>query len=316
MGDPARHPSAAATSHTPGPARSALPSVTRSGTGAGGAASASAVPGPVDATTLPPGPLDPARYATVVARNRYLAGKYDPSSMIDQTENLVTGAMSDPGRVLTPDEQAEHWALSEAIRHTLVPAPTTDEARLDAMETSPLGTIASLGVSVAGGSQASQDLALGLGAAAEGVGLSVAGARAGPATAFLGAQTGESAHPIDKAQIIDVAGEATNPVYAEAYKDDLRADMDKPHVSDPKLRLIIDFLYRETATAGSGSTAAALRCERFTGEPVGGREHSLKVPQSIKALGDWLRNNPTASRDDRAAAENVLIDLQNAMSGM
>lgn len=92
MSDPARHPPAAA-SHTPGPAKSALPSLTRSGTGTGGAASASAVPDPIDATTLPPDPLDPAHYATVVARNRYLAGKYDPSSTIDQTENLVTGAI-------------------------------------------------------------------------------------------------------------------------------------------------------------------------------------------------------------------------------
>lgn len=223
--------------------------------------------------------------------------------------------MSDPARVLTPDEQAEHRALSAAIRHTLVPVPTTDEARLDAMETSPIGTIASLGVSAAGGSQASQDLALGLGAAAEGVGLSVTGSRAGPATAFLGAQTGESAYPVDKARRIDVAGGAANPVYANAYKDDLRADMDKPHVSDPALERIIKPLWRKTATIGSGSTAAALRYEMFTGERVGGLDHSLKVQESIKALSSWLQNNPTASPGDRAAAENVLADLQNAMSG-
>ena len=222
--------------------------------------------------------------------------------------------MSNPSRVLTPDEQAEHRALNAAIRHTLIPTPTPDEARLDAMEASPLGTIASLGVSAAGGSQASQDLALGLGAAAEGVGLSVAGSRTGPATAFLGAQTGESAYAIDKARRIDVAGGAANPVYADAYKDDLRADMDKPHVSDPNLERIMDSLYRKTATVGSGSTAAALRYEMFTRERVGGREHSLKVPESIKALSSWLRNNPTASPGDRAAAENVLIDLQNAMN--
>ena len=137
-----------------------------------------AVAGPIDPATLPQAPLDPAHYATVVARNRYLASRHDPSSTIDQAENLFTGAMSDPARVLTPGEQAEHRALSAAIVRTLVPPPTPDEARLDAMAASPLGTIASLGVNATGGSQASRDLALDLGAAAEGVGLSVAGARA------------------------------------------------------------------------------------------------------------------------------------------
>lgn len=164
-----------------------------------------AVPSPIEPATLPQAPLDPAHYATVVARNRYLASKYDPSSTIDRAENLFTGAMSDPARVLTPSEHAEHRALSAAIVRTLVPPPTPDEARLDAMAASPLGTIASLGVNAAGGSQASQDLALDLGAAAEGIGLSAAGARAGPATAFLGAQTGGSV-PI-KPQSVDAAQE-------------------------------------------------------------------------------------------------------------
>ena len=63
---------------------------------------------------------------------------------------------------------------------TLVPPSTPDEAR----------AMTFAGVHAAGGSQASQDLALHLGVAADGIGLSVAGPRAGPAMAFLGAQTG------------------------------------------------------------------------------------------------------------------------------
>ncbi len=217
--------SAVAATATPAPA--ALPATTapvslpavpagQAAAGSGATGPAAAAPSPIDPATLPQDPLDPAQYATVVARHRYLASKYDPSSTADRAENLITGAMSDPARVLTPSEQAEHKALSAAIFRTLVPTPTPDEARLDAIASSPLGTIASLGVRATGGSQPSQDLALHLGAAAEGIGLSAAGARAGPTTAFLGAQTGSSV-PIEP-QPINAASAQKN-----AYLETLRA---------------------------------------------------------------------------------------------
>ncbi|MDJ0652188.1 MAG: hypothetical protein QNJ27_04215 [Simkaniaceae bacterium] len=33
----------------------------------------------------------------------------------------------------------------------------------------------------------------------------------------------------------------------------------------------------------------------------------------INALEKWLRNNPTAGPGDRAAAENIIKDLRNAL---
>ena len=60
----------------------------------------------------------------------------------------------------------------------------------------------------------------------------------------------------------------------------------------------------------------ALRHEIRTGKPVGGKFHDQKVNERIVNLERWIKNNPTASLGDRAAAENVLKDLQNAMQGM
>lgn len=34
----------------------------------------------------------------------------------------------------------------------------------------------------------------------------------------------------------------------------------------------------------------------------------------ITALEKWLKNNPNASHGDRAAAENIIKDLQNALT--
>ncbi|EHJ4958985.1 type IV secretion protein Rhs [Escherichia coli] len=91
--------------------------------------------------------------------------------------------------------------------------------------------------------------------------------------------------------------------------------MGKPDVTDSNLKNIIDDLYRPNAKVGSGSTADAVRYELATGEKVGGRGHVLKAQDYTRALQDWLDKNPTASPGDRAAAENVLQDLQNALGG-
>lgn len=101
----------------------------------------------------------------------------------------------------------------------------------------------------------------------------------------------------------------------EAYKDSLRAQMARPAVSDPNLSLIMDRAYREGATVGSGSTAAAVREELATGLPVKDSWHSQKARELIVNLKKWLNNNPDASAADRAAAENVILDLQNALNG-
>jgi RHS repeat-associated protein len=110
-------------------------------------------------------------------------------------------------------------------------------------------------------------------------------------------------------------GGAANIAAHEAYKDGLRAAMSKPAVSDPALARLIDPLYRPNATVGSGSTAAAIRQELATGQPVGGAFHSQKAADSIRSLERWLSNNPAARPGDRAAAENVIRDMSNALGG-
>lgn len=113
--------------------------------------------------------------------------------------------------------------------------------------------------------------------------------------------------------------DASNPrnrAAFERYKDDLRKDMEPPHVRDPELVDTVKNLYRETATEGSGSTAAAVRKELQTGEATKGRFHSEKAGNRIRQLETWLKNNPKARPGDRAAAENLLQDMKNALEGM
>lgn len=111
------------------------------------------------------------------------------------------------------------------------------------------------------------------------------------------------------------AAGATNRAAFETYKDGLRAAMERPVTSDPRLTSMVDDLYRQNAAVGSGSTAAAVRQELMTGQPVGGAFHSQKAADSITALSRWLERNPTASPGDRAAAENIIRDMQNALGG-
>ena len=113
----------------------------------------------------------------------------------------------------------------------------------------------------------------------------------------------------------EVVGGARNRAAHEMMTDALRADMTGPAVADPKLDGLIGPLYRPNATVGSGSTAAAVRQELATGQPVGGAFHSQKAEDSIRALEKWLDKNPEASLGDRAAAENVIRDMRNALEG-
>ena len=108
---------------------------------------------------------------------------------------------------------------------------------------------------------------------------------------------------------------AANRIAHEAYKDILRAQMSKPIVANVELQNILDELYRANAKIGSGSSAAALRYEKVTGMSVSGKFHEIKVMDKSRELTKWLKNNPTASAGDRAAAENVLRDMSNALKG-
>ncbi|EBG5617116.1 type IV secretion protein Rhs, partial [Salmonella enterica subsp. enterica] len=96
---------------------------------------------------------------------------------------------------------------------------------------------------------------------------------------------------------------------------ELRQQMEKPTVENAELKNLIDDLYRPNAKVGSGSTADAVRYELSTGEKVGGRGHIQKAEQYSESLQRWLNKNPSASPGDRAAAENVLKDLQRALRG-
>ncbi|HEV2761787.1 MAG TPA: hypothetical protein VGV38_02240 [Pyrinomonadaceae bacterium] len=107
--------------------------------------------------------------------------------------------------------------------------------------------------------------------------------------------------------------EAGNAARHEQYKTELRRQMEKPHADDPRLQNIINENYRPNAKIGSGSTADAIRHERATGQPVGGRWHTQKGQDTVRALEKWLKDNPAAKPGDRAAAENVIKDLKDAL---
>lgn len=99
----------------------------------------------------------------------------------------------------------------------------------------------------------------------------------------------------------------------EEYKTLLRAQMEKPYVVDSELKELVKSNFRPNANIGSGSTAAAIRHELLTGKRVFGKLHSQKGREMVTKLEKWLRNNPNASHGDRAAAENIIKDLQNAL---
>ncbi len=82
---------------------------------------------------------------------------------------------------------------------------------------------------------------------------------------------------------------------------------------NPRLQEYVNLIYKPHARIGSGSTAAAIRHELATEGRVFGKLQSKKGGDMINALEKWLRNNPTARAGDRAAAENIIKDLRNAL---
>ena len=66
---------------------------------------------------------------------------------------------------------------------------------------------------------------------------------------------------------------------------------------------------------GTGSTADAIRYERWTGSPVGGKFHTLKGQQYLRGLDSWLANNRNASWYDQLVARSIRDDLFNALRG-
>jgi filamentous hemagglutinin len=99
----------------------------------------------------------------------------------------------------------------------------------------------------------------------------------------------------------------------EEYLRSLRRQMGQPHIHDPELKAFAKEQYRSGARIGSGSTADAIRYEKKTGLPIKDRWHNQKGEDAIRFLEKWLRKNPTARLGDRAAAENMLLDLKDAL---
>jgi hypothetical protein len=125
---------------------------------------------------------------------------------------------------------------------------------------------------------------LGVGAAAKGV---AAAARA-LAGAGLKQAVPESQPLAGNAGAVETKGNSTPPAANRAefqnYTDNLRRDMRRPATADPKLSGIMDEMYRPNAKVGSGSTADAIRSERATGQPTGGKWHTQKAEEGVIRL--------------------------------
>jgi len=65
-----------------------------------------------------------------------------------------------------------------------------------------------------------------------------------------------------------------------------------------------------------GSLASALRAEFLWGVSIQGYTHLQKCKDSIEVLYRWLKLNETASGGDKAAAENIIHNMQSAINEM
>lgn len=91
----------------------------------------------------------------------------------------------------------------------------------------------------------------------------------------------------------------------------------KPKVSNPKLKNIVDDLYKGkngNNTIGNGTTMDAVRNELKTGMPTNGKFHLQKAKDYVNALDRILRRNDVSDAD-KAIAKTLLEDLIKAISG-
>jgi hypothetical protein len=105
----------------------------------------------------------------------------------------------------------------------------------------------------------------------------------------------------------------TDIIQHEAIKTQYRQNMKEPIAKDVKLAKTVKKMYREKAKLGSGSTADAVRYEIITGKPVEGKFHIEKAMDFKRSLEKWLQKNPTSDPGDRAIAENLILDLKDAL---
>lgn len=92
----------------------------------------------------------------------------------------------------------------------------------------------------------------------------------------------------------------------------------KPAVSDPKLKNIIDDMYKGVNNAnrtGDGTTADAVRNELKTLEPTEGKWHLTKAVDYQRGLVKWLNDKNNTDPADRAVAIRELRNLMDALAG-
>jgi len=85
-------------------------------------------------------------------------------------------------------------------------------------------------------------------------------------------------------------------------------------VSDPRLRQVVTQLFRRNAQVGSGSAMDAFRFEQRTGILLSPSGHGLKLFERRSQL-QRLRRELSLFSADRQVVKELLIDIQNALSG-
>ena len=86
------------------------------------------------------------------------------------------------------------------------------------------------------------------------------------------------------------------------------------NATDPRVRDVVEQLYRRGAKKGSGSAMDAYRHEQRTGELLSPKGHGTKLLERRTQLQDLVRD-PKLNDTDRRIVRDLLIDIQNALSG-
>lgn len=89
-----------------------------------------------------------------------------------------------------------------------------------------------------------------------------------------------------------------------------------PRVESGKLQNIVDNLYKGTTNpnrVGNGTTMDAIRSERATGLPTGGKMHTVKGQGELRGQSKWLRKNQSAAYGDRLVAQSLANELKDVL---
>ena len=82
--------------------------------------------------------------------------------------------------------------------------------------------------------------------------------------------------------------------------------------TNPRVRDAINQMYRPGATVGDGGLADAIRRERETSVPVGGKSHLLKGTQRLRSLRRILKEEHLNDQD-RKTVERLIRNLEQAL---